>query len=184
MNAVKCLFSRVAVTAFLALGSGVAGATNVVTDVGALESYANDTYIGLISHVPPSDPRGTAFTDYFNFYTSSSNASSVATTLTLSNILEINGLAVSLYNGTGSGSVGSLVAGPVGSGVTISASLTADAPYTLEVSGTTAGPSGGSYSTAISAVPETNTWTLMLAGLGLVGLRMRRRLDGARGINA
>lgn len=36
------------------------------------------------------------------------------------------------------------------------------------------GSSGGSYQLTISPVPEASTWALMLAGLALVGWRLRR----------
>lgn len=168
------LFVKTVLVASLVLGSGASHAIDVVTNVGSLQTYANDTYIGFVNHIAPSEPTGTVFSDYFNFSTNGTGGSSVATTLTLSNVLDITGLSVSLYNGTGSANVGSLVAGPVGSGITINAVLTASAPYTLKISGTTSGSIGGSYSTAISAVPEAKTYAMMLAGLAFVGFMARR----------
>jgi hypothetical protein len=40
---------------------------------------------------------------------------------------------------------------------------------------------GGSYSTAIAVVPEAESWTMMLVGLGMVGMVLRRKkiTDGA-----
>lgn len=149
-------------------------ALDITTNVGLLESYTNSTFITIINHLTPVEPVGTMFTDHFNFSTSGAGGSSVATELVLGNFLDITNLQVTLFNGTAP-VVGTLVAGPVGSGVTLTAVLTANAPYTLQVTGTTAGQFGGSYSAAISAVPEAQTSVLMLAGLGLLGWTIARR---------
>lgn len=46
--------------------------------------------------------------------------------------------------------------------------------YTVYVGGTDHATAGGAYELAISAVPEADTWAMLLAGLGLVGWRMRK----------
>jgi hypothetical protein len=38
--------------------------------------------------------------------------------------------------------------------------------------------------TGVATVPEVSTWAMMVAGLGLVGLHVRRRKPGPRMINA
>jgi hypothetical protein len=52
----------------------------------------------------------------------------------------------------------------------------------LSVFGNTTGSLGGLYSGAInvSPVPEAETWAMMAAGLGLVGMQLRRRTRGGR----
>ncbi len=49
--------------------------------------------------------------------------------------------------------------------------------YTLKVSGTATGSSGALYTIAAvtAPVPEPETWGMLLAGLGLIGLRLRRK---------
>ena len=49
--------------------------------------------------------------------------------------------------------------------------------YFYEVTGTINGVMGGSYliSSTVSAVPEPETYAMLLAGLGLVGFSLRRR---------
>lgn len=53
--------------------------------------------------------------------------------------------------------------------------------HTLAVKGTAAGSMGGGYSFSFSAVPvpEAETWAMLLAGLGLVGLGVRRQMKNA-----
>lgn len=173
MNTGNTLQRSLAMASLLTMSSP-AFSLDVTTNVGLLQNYANDTYIGIINHLAPGEPSGTTFTDYFNFSTSGVGGSSVATQLVLGNFLDISNLQVSLFNGTAP-VVGTLVAGPVGSGVTLNAVLTANAPYTLQVTGTTSGLFGGSYSAAISAVPEADSYAMMLAGLGLIGYTIARR---------
>lgn len=54
--------------------------------------------------------------------------------------------------------------------------------YTLKIGGDVTGILGGSYTiSAVTApVPEPETWGMLLAGLGLVGLRMRQRRHASR----
>ncbi len=47
--------------------------------------------------------------------------------------------------------------------------------YTVYVGGTDASLSGGTYDLVISAVPEAETWAMLLAGLGLIGWRLRKQ---------
>jgi len=61
--------------------------------------------------------------------------------------------------------------------VAISANLPAASGYKFVVLGTTTGTLGGSYGGALAAVavPEAETYAMMLAGLGLVGFMVSRR---------
>jgi hypothetical protein len=49
--------------------------------------------------------------------------------------------------------------------------------YTMLVGGNATGSAGGLYNiTAVTApVPEPETWGMLLAGLGLIGLRLRQK---------
>lgn len=53
--------------------------------------------------------------------------------------------------------------------------------YTLKIGGEATGSLGGSYviAAATAPVPEPETWGMLLAGLGLIGLRLRQKRGGA-----
>lgn len=54
--------------------------------------------------------------------------------------------------------------------------------YTLKIGGTATGGSGAMYTIAAvtAPVPEPETWGMLLAGVGLIGLRMRQRRHASR----
>ncbi|SEN57749.1 PEP-CTERM sorting domain-containing protein [Nitrosomonas marina] len=47
--------------------------------------------------------------------------------------------------------------------------------YAIYVGGTDGSFAGGGYDLVVSAVPEAHTWAMLLAGMGLIGWRMRHR---------
>ncbi|SEN57784.1 PEP-CTERM motif-containing protein [Nitrosomonas marina] len=47
--------------------------------------------------------------------------------------------------------------------------------YTVYVGGTDGTTAGGGYDLVVSAVPEAETWAMLLAGLGLIGWRLRNQ---------
>ena len=54
--------------------------------------------------------------------------------------------------------------------------------YYLNIAGITTGTAGGLYSGAISVtpVPEPETWAMLLAGLGIVALKLNRRSNARK----
>lgn len=163
--------------ATLCLWAGMAGnawAIDQTFYAGVLSSAS--PYTQIVNHLLPNEAVGTAFVDYFNFeIADGGSASSVAVNLNLQPFLNINNLQLGLY--TGQNATGSLLDGPVASGVTLTASLLTNTAYSLKVSGITSGNLGGSYSTAIAVVPEAEAWTMMLLGVGIMGVVLRRRKD-------
>jgi hypothetical protein len=148
-----------------------AGATDYTTNMGTIAP--NTPYTQIVNHLAPAEPMGTSFMDLFNFQVGGSGFSSVAVNLDLSPYLDIPDLALALYSGQNA--VGSLLAGPVASGVTLSYMLMTNTDYSLKVTGQTAGSLGGSYTLGVAAaVPEANSWLTMLAGLALVGFAASR----------
>lgn len=162
-NTVLCLWAGTA---------GNAWANNQIFNVGVLTTAV--PYTQLVDHPLALEVAGTAFVDFFNFQIADGgSASSVAVNLNLKPFLNIDNLQLGLY--TGQNALGSLLDGPVGSGVTLTASLLTHTNYSLKISGTATGSAGGSYSTAIAVVPEAESWTMMLVGLGLLGLVLRHK---------
>ena len=47
--------------------------------------------------------------------------------------------------------------------------------YTVYIGGTNVTSTGGGYDLVVSAVPEAETWAMLLAGLGLIGWRLRKQ---------
>lgn len=161
-----------------AVASGGAGAVDNTFEVGTI--YSGTPFTDLVEHTTATEPVGTFFTDSFNFQIGDGvAASSVVVDLELAPYLNIDGLHIWLFSGTDA-ALGELLSDPVGADTTLTVSLMTNTDYTLIVSGTTSGILGGAYSTAIavdgmaSAVPEAESWVMMVAGLGMVGFALRR----------
>jgi len=133
-----------------------------------------------------------AFVDDFVFTLSPAGTfDTVAATINLANFFQIDDLQARLYQGSGSFINGTtpLEQGwstAVSAAPGLSGQLTVINPinlqantYTLEVQGDVTGTSGGSYLGALSIaalpIPEPGNYSLMLAGLALVGVIMARR---------
>lgn len=165
------LFARAAevMTLVVTLGVGLSGhamaASYSVGTVGATP------YVNFASIAGPS----VSFADTYSF---DIPLGFHATALSLQNhplafhtpfslsVLDIGGLSMDIYD-----SSNALVAGSV----TSYSGVLATGSYSANVFGLTSGVSGGAYSFAIAAVPEAETWAMMLAGLGMVGVVMFRR---------
>ena len=97
-------------------------------------------------------------------------------TLGSGNLYNVGGLSATLYNGfneTGS-VIGTL--NTITPGVLRGNGPLAPGNYSFLVTGTANGSAGGLYVYSLAAaVPEVNTWALMLTGIGLVGLGIRRQ---------
>ncbi len=89
----------------------------------------------------------------------------------------ISGFGVEFRDYLGNLITSDFQSGPTDYTVDISANLAAASGYQFIVLGTTTGTLGGSYGGALAAVavPEAETYAMMLAGLGLVGFLVSRR---------
>jgi hypothetical protein len=157
------------------------------------------TNLGTLPVLPPGPPMtGTithsgvaAFSDTFNFTLLTSGLSGLIADFAISagvgSSYDISSLTATLYNGFNAS--GSSIETLAGSGTgTVNDSvnnLTAGNAYSIRVSGTPIGSLGGIYAYSFAAtVPEVETWAMMLVGLGLVGLRLRRKTGTTRAIRA
>jgi hypothetical protein len=135
---------------------------------------------------------GTTFYDDFIFTIPDGSVNSVTTSINLDSILGLTDLRARLYTGS-THQTGPVVPGTLieNWGTTVNYSPTVSATtvvlnpvsllagtYTLQIKGTVAGLSGGSYAGVLNIanpVPEPETYAMMLAGLGLMGFMSRRR---------
>lgn len=160
-----------------------------ITSTGA---QAADTSLGNVS-VPSSITYSQtytsgigAFVDNYTFTITGASADSVSSTINLSNVLGISGLQAVFFSG-GPASLGSLLETSWVSSINVGNTTVSTAilnpitlaagTYTLQVSGSVLGTSGGSYSGVLNLapVPEPESYAMLLGGLGLLGLMVRRR---------
>lgn len=162
---------QIAVTMAFALGTGAAAAaTYNLGDLGLAPQTAVKSVSGN-------------FVDYLNFNVVSPyravgfNVLDLPVSFGQFDLFNIAGLSLALYDGTGG--TGNLMASLAGQDAYEFSQLLAVGDYSLKVSGTATGTSGGMYSYAAVAyaVPEPGSLAVFLTGLGLmgvVGLRRRR----------
>lgn len=145
--------------------------TNVQADdlnIGPI-AIVNETGLATAVHAAAG-----AFTDVFNFTGASLTSSGSAVGLSFalpttpgisfSNV-DLNGVSgtIALFNGTTSFFVSNVAANNLGN-------------YTLTVFGTASAPTANYGVTLnVSAVPETESYTMILAGIGLIGYLSKRR---------
>ncbi|AEJ03144.1 PEP motif putative anchor domain protein [Nitrosomonas sp. Is79A3] len=175
----------VAAVVLMASSVAHAGIANLPGD----GSQANAYQMGVISSTPTvlaaivSGSSSSFFEEYADFTISGANlpfgsASTLLLTLNGVNVSEITGLTVEVWdnvhpNGT------TLLTTFSGNNVTTPFGLLPDGQYHLDISGYLGdAASVGQYSVAISAVPEPETYAMLLAGLGLIGFSTRRRMQG------
>jgi hypothetical protein len=134
-----------------------------------------DSYPSIVAHVPNATAFGGmmysagSFTDVFNFTTDAAGTLSVS--MNTANIDAI--LSLSSLVGTFSGNTGVTI---LPGNSTYSFSGVSAGAYSLTVTGYADGAYGGGYNGALTlAVPEPGSYAMFLAGIGLLGLIVRRR---------
>ena len=157
------LFAAAAVVLGLSVGSASATTFNAGT-LGATP-YSN---FQTMSTGP--------FTDTYNFTVGALPtiiSSSVSLELSFPgsplNIFHITGLAMNLFTAGDS-----FISGTSGSPSSLTATLS-PGNYYMKLTGTADGVSGGAYSFAIAAIPEPGQWLMLLAGIAMLGMMVRRR---------
>lgn len=163
------------------------------TDFGTLTlPYTNGFSGSLTPSVGPAGSDSFFLSDYGFSITSPGSFSSAALTFDLGSLLQLSDLSLTLLRGTAwSGALSTalsaaevadrdarVVANSIGNPVTqtLGAYALDAGSYVVEVRGRVTGTGGGSFGGVInvSAVPEPDSGTLALAGLGLLAWAARR----------
>jgi hypothetical protein len=146
-----------------------------VTDVGFLTTFAS----GVNYPVPPTTA-GATFSDTFKFSLAGPSSFIAAlTTVTFMPVLGISNFLLELRapSGLSLGTFSPTTLGGVSVIQTPSMALAGGLDYKAIVTGRVTGAFGGSYTVAMAAapVPEPAEWTMLLAGLLVMGFIARRR---------
>ena len=157
-----------------ALVSASVSAMAVTYTIGTLPT-APSVYSNVLTEAPG------AFSDIFNFTFPAFSGGASGTVASLSiGSFNIANLNLSIYTSANA----LVVSDGTGTSSSLSnVSLTPGGSYYFKVTGTASGAAGGLYSMVASAaaVPEPQTYALMLAGVGMVGfLAFRRGRDRDR----
>jgi hypothetical protein len=182
---VKMIKTSLKLTAVAALLAGASvGANAATTDLGTISLGEPATFSGVVQG------SGTSINDLFTFTLDSGNTSSGYSVVNIP--LSFTGgewntaLATLTLSSNADGIVGNgddqMLASAIwnqGSNSNDSLSLSYDSAITgpayITITGVTDGGNGGVYAGAIAAVPEPETYAMLLAGLGLMGAVVRRR---------
>jgi len=174
----------VAAAVLMASSVAYAGTANLPGDGSAGNAYQ----MGLINPTPTvlgvlltgGSPLS-VFDEYADFTIGAWNdASGVGNSLLLTfygiNVSEILDLTIEVWSGLHTTNEANMIASFSGDNITNAIGILPAGQYHLDISGQL-GPSTttASYAVALSAVPEPETYAMLLAGLGLVGFSARRR---------
>ena len=162
------------------------GAAALALGLAAGNASATDVVIpGTIGTTPIAiampHPSVSSFIDNIQFTlgalgTFGSSATPVNLAIGSLNVLELTFDSGAIYSGV-IGTVGPALGFFANSSGVLSftGSLTPGGTYFAKLSGTTSGFSGGGYAFAIAAIPEPGQWLMLLAGVALLGVMVRRR---------
>ncbi|MGO9444739.1 MAG: FxDxF family PEP-CTERM protein [Thiobacillaceae bacterium] len=137
-----------------------------------------------------SSEAGSSFTDLYTF--DLSNASqTVGTTVTINlsvggSSFDLSNMVIEFTDSTGTNVYASDSQNIDGDTLSLNSDLANGADYHFVVTGEVAGAAGGSYAGVLQAlpVPEADVYSMFVAGIGLIALRLRNRIGSARRIYA
>lgn len=155
---------------FIAMALAVVGVANNfaaagTTDLGALVSYNDNHQMGGSVSAPMTGP-------FDETYTFTINSGTIFNAV----VTGWWGIDQSTFAATLNGTplAFSSVANPGTSHLTLNG-VTGSGSYSLHVTGSVYPAGSAQYGVAINAVPEPETFAMLLAGLGLIGAVVRRR---------
>lgn len=168
-----------AALAWLAIG-GAASANDIALDAGVLPTGPAAPYGHVFIH------DAAAFTDTIDFVLSTGSLGASINPLNVKlqtlDVFNIDGLSYSVWGGTSAASTVWYGTFP-GNNVSYDIGVSLPGAYHLVVTGMADGSSGGAYGVAlVSGVPEPETYAMMLAGFGLLGVVARRKKSGKTAI--
>jgi len=183
----KSSFKLNLVAAAVLMASSVAhaGTANLPGDGSAGNAYQ----MGVINPAPTvlgvllTGSPLSFFDEYADFTIAGWNqAAGVGNSLLLTfngiNVSEILGLTIEVWDNTHPNGT-TLISSFSGNNVTNAIGFLPNGQYHLDISGQLgSATSTASYAVALSAVPEPETYAMLLAGLGLIGFSTRRRMQG------
>lgn len=164
-----CKMLKLAVVAALSLGATAAQAAIYNAGTLTLVPYNNTSVV-----VPGS------FQDTYNMTVGSGNPSVAAAAVQLVlnlgslSLYNIQNLSADLFDSSNTWIAGATQAANSSAPISFNAQL-GSGNYHVNIAGNAIGSAGGIYTFAVAAVPEPESYALMLAGLGLVSLVMRAR---------
>jgi len=165
--------------------NAIASITPNTVNLGAIAAPFSMSYGNTFSV-----PSLLSFYDDYTFTLSpAASFSSITASINLGSFFGIDNISARLYQGSGPFSAGttplmqawstpfSAAPGITGSTAVISMSTLPADTYTLEIRGNVVGTYGGTYSGSlnVAAIPEPETYALLMAGLGLIGFVARRK---------
>lgn len=158
--------------------SGMASANDIAIDAGMLPVSPATPYGHLFSH------DAAPFIDTIDFLVSTGSLAGSVNSLNVKlwgiEVLNIDNLSYSIWGGTSNASTVWYGTFP-GNNITYDIGLNLPGAYHMVVTGTADGSSGGAYGVAlISGVPEPEALTMMLAGLGLLGVVLRYKKSAGK----
>lgn len=172
-------------TLTLLLGLAAAGSAqaDTVYNMGTLSTtpYINVATVtaGTVFTLPSTGATTYNFTDTYNFSVPSSLVAGTAVTVNLnlgSLSFDISNLKLDLFDAGNTWLTGDMVTGPTDVTVSVNSPLAAG-NYYFKLRGLAdgVGTNQGIYTFTAAAVPEADTYAMMLAGLGLIGYTVSRR---------
>ena len=174
MQKSKAILSALAL-ATAAFMSPAAHAVDISHPTTAIEVVDNTAFFGALFD---GNNRGNTFADKYTFTTTGEGgffADLVSISGTARNGLDITGF--SLFDDSGEILAGTMLQNGRIDSWSLSADTLAAGSYYVQVQGTVLSQAAGKYyaNVALAPVPEPETYAMMLAGLGLLGVTARRR---------
>lgn len=157
----------------LLIASGTASANDIAINAGVLPVSPAAPYGHLFVH------DASAFRDTIDFVVSTGSLGAVANPLNVQlrglDVFDIQGLSYSIWGGTSDQNTVWYGTFP-GNNISYDIGLNLPGAYHMVVTGVSDGLYGGSYGVAlIAGVPEPEMVAMMLAGMGILGVVLRRK---------